>query len=239
MVMRRAGSYQKNCAIYRDSPALSGRSRSKTIIEPVASNTPGYLKRQRPKKDYAPLRSAEEMPVCNLRSIMPAAKVINVDPGIKARGRGWPITPKFFDLLNRRFGTQVTLFPGFIEEANLKDNDFDRGVSVSVLEHIPEPDILSILKHVRRILKPGGLFILTVDLFLDLAPFSEKETNQWGKNISLRWLIEESGMDLIHGDPSELCGCPEFIPLKIVGLQEELLVGSSQAAVQTLILLKK
>jgi SAM-dependent methyltransferase len=165
-------------------------------------------------------------------------EVVNVDPGTKARGVGWPITPEFLGTLNRRFGTNVTLRPCFIEEANLPDAHFDRALSVSVLEHIPEPDIANILAHVRRALKPGGTLILTVDLFLDLKPFSDVETNKWGKNLSLKWLVEESKMELVHGDRSELYGFPEFDPSRITARRAELLVGGFQAAVQTLVLRK-
>jgi hypothetical protein len=107
-----------------------------------------------------------------------------------------------------------------------------------VLEHIPEPDLARIMGHVRRALRPGGTFVLTVDLFLDLAPFTDVVSNRWGKNLSMRWLVEQSGMELAHGDRSELCGFPEFEPDRITARRAELLVGGYQAAVQTLVLRK-
>jgi len=165
-------------------------------------------------------------------------KVVNVDPGQRARGHGWPVTREFHARLNRRFGADVDLRPCFIEEADLPAESFDRALAVSTLEHIPEDEIPEIAAQLRRVLKPGGLVILSVDLFLGLAPFSERSHNEWGSNISLSALIEGSGLELVHGRREELCGHPEFDPAAILELARrgELVVGSFEAAVQTLVL---
>jgi SAM-dependent methyltransferase len=165
-------------------------------------------------------------------------QVVNVDPGERAHGRGWPVTPELIATLNRRFATDVTLRPCFIEDAGLADDSFDCATSISVLEHIPEPDLARILGHVRRALRPGGTFVLTVDLFLDLEPFTVVKSNSYGKNLSLAWLVNESRMELAHGDRAELCGFPEFDPGRIAARRAELLVGNFEAAVQTLVLRK-
>lgn len=164
--------------------------------------------------------------------------VTNVDPGERAHGRGWPVTPEFHARLNRRFGTAVELRACFLEEADLPPESFDRALSVSTLEHIPEREIPGIAALLHRALTPGGLLILTVDLFLGLAPFSEPARNEWGTNISLRALIEASGLELVHGRREELCGHAELDPRAILAMAErgELLVGTAQSAVQTLIL---
>jgi SAM-dependent methyltransferase len=167
-------------------------------------------------------------------------KVVNVDPGERARGRGWPVTQEFHARLNRRFGTDVELRSCFIEDADLPAESFDRALSISTLEHIPENEIPNIAAQVCRSLKPGGLFVLSVDLFLALAPFSRRSFNEWGTNISMRALIEASGLELIYGLREELCGHAEFDPRAILELakREELVVGTSESAVQTLVLQK-
>ena len=167
-------------------------------------------------------------------------KVTNVDPGERARGRGWPVTQEFHNRLNRRFGTDVELRSCFIEDADLPAAYFDRALSVSTLEHIPENEISSIAAQVYRALKPGGLFVLSVDLFLGLAPFTTRAFNEWGTNISLRALIEASGLQLVYGRREELCGHTKFDPQAILDMarRDELVVGTSDSAVQILVLQK-
>ena len=41
-------------------------------------------------------------------------------------------------------------------------------LSMSVLEHLPEDDIKEVMEHAYRCLKPGGRFIITLDLFLKI-----------------------------------------------------------------------
>jgi len=137
-------------------------------------------------------------------------EVVNVDPGEESRGRGWPVSEDTFARLNRAFHTHVTLKKCFLQDAGLAAESFDRVVSVSVLEHVPEDDIAAILAEVKRVLKPAGRLVLTLDLFLNVRPFAEAESNEYGHNISARWMVEQSGMKLVHGDPRELHGFPEF-----------------------------
>lgn len=165
--------------------------------------------------------------------------VTNVDPGEEARGVGWPVRPETFDKLNRAFGTHVTLKNCFLEEARLPSESFDRVVSISVLEHIPEADLTTLLAEVRRLLKPGGRFVATLDLFLDVHPFVDKERNAYGHNVSARWLVETSGLELVHGEPSELYGYDRFEPERILKRGEEFFIGLYYPVMaQTLVLRK-
>lgn len=162
---------------------------------------------------------------------------MNVDPGEQAHGKGWAVSPKSIGLLNRRFGTDVELHHGFVQDAKLPAGSFDRVVSISTLEHVPEPEIAVILQEIRRLLRPGGLLVLTLDLFLDVHPFAEAEHNRYGKNVSARWLVEQSGLELLVGKPTELYGFPQFSVQTVLGRQSELLVGEGYPAmVQALVL---
>ena len=78
---------------------------------------------------------------------------------------------------------------------------FDCAVSLSVIERIPENDIHVVLDNVRRALVPGGRLVLTLDLFLDVAPFEKEVENHYGRNVSVRWLVERSGLELVSGEP--------------------------------------
>ena len=99
-------------------------------------------------------------------------EVINVDPGMSAAGRGWPCDQASVEKLNSSFGANVTLKNTTIEKAKLPDNYYDLFLSISVLEHLPEIDIHQIMEHTNRCLKSGGRFLITIDLFLNLEPFS-------------------------------------------------------------------
>ncbi|MBW3548112.1 MAG: methyltransferase domain-containing protein [Actinobacteria bacterium] len=143
-------------------------------------------------------------------------KVVNVDPGERATV-GWPVNQASINRLNRAFRTDVELRNCFIEEAGLEAESFDLVYSISTIEHIPVTLLASILGEVNRILKPGGRCVLTVDLFLDLEPFSYETRNITGANIDIQWLVEQSGLDLEQGDPAELYGFPEFDPKGIMG----------------------
>jgi SAM-dependent methyltransferase len=165
-------------------------------------------------------------------------RVVNVDPATEAEAY-WPLDRPTFELLNRRFGTQVTLKQCMLHEADLLSNHFDRVVSISVIEHIPPEDLRVLLEHVRRILKPGGLFVLTVDLFLDLHPFSALAHNHFGTNISIERLVRDSGLIRIAGEPRELYGFAEFNAGKLLATKENYYVGQGwPTMVQTLILAK-
>ena len=166
-------------------------------------------------------------------------RVVNVDPGEGAAGLAWPLDTDLFRRLNRSFGTDVVLRKCFIHQAEFQDASFDRVVSISVIEHIPEDDIRALLQHVRRVLKPGGLFVMTVDLFLDLEPFTAQTSNRFGKNVSMEWLVRESGLTLVQGTTAELYGYDTFDSEDIIRRRDAYLVGEQwPTMVQTLVLRK-
>lgn len=143
-------------------------------------------------------------------------KVVNVDPGERA-AIGWPVNAETIARLNRAFKTDVELRNCFLEEAGLPDASVDVVYSISTIEHIPVDVLPPILAEVQRILVPGGHFVLTVDLFLDLEPFGYEKKNITGANVDVRWLVETSGLELEQGDRRELLGYPEFDPKRIMG----------------------
>lgn len=165
-------------------------------------------------------------------------KVVNVDPGMDARGLGWPVDAKRMARLNRAFGTSVTLHNCFLHEAPLEADSFDRIFSISVLEHIPAEELPEIMRGVYRLLKPGGFFVITLDLFLNLRPFCSRESNEFGSNMSTRMLVESTPMELVHGDRTELYGFPEFDRDKVLANLETLMLGEYPALAQLVVLRK-
>jgi 2-polyprenyl-3-methyl-5-hydroxy-6-metoxy-1,4-benzoquinol methylase len=61
------------------------------------------------------------------------------------------------------FGTQVRYSCEDLTSVSYADNTFDAISCVSVIEHIPAPYDQLALKELMRVLKPGGVLIVTVD----------------------------------------------------------------------------
>jgi len=166
------------------------------------------------------------------------AKVTNVDPGEAAGGRGWPVDQSSVGHLNRAFGTDVELVNATLQAAQLPSNSIDIAYSISTIEHIPLAELPSLMQEITRVLKPGGAFVATIDLFLNLEPFSTRESNHFGINVRPRSLIDWSGLTLAVGEPAELLGFDEFDPRAILGGLENYLLGSYPALAQCMVLEK-
>src|SRR5437773_10687122 len=90
------------------------------------------------------------------------------------------------------------------EALPLSSDSFDRAVSVCVLEHTKDDAL--VLREVLRVLKPGGLFALTVDC-LD-SPFisdrfrrhhrEEYRCNQLYSDAKLRDLLPRAGFEVLE-----------------------------------------
>lgn len=136
--------------------------------------------------------------------------VTTVDPGLTAEGRGWEVSPVMHKRLSDCFAAPVRLVAKPLQDAGLPDASADAVLCVSAMEHFSPADLAAVAVHIPRVLKPGGLAVLTVDLFLDLAPFTDRETNVFGRNIDVRGWLAGAGLELVAGDPAELNGFPEF-----------------------------
>jgi len=86
------------------------------------------------------------------------------------------------------------------------DNSFDRVICSEVLEHIP--DYKSVLKEIRRVMKPGGVFAASVPRFFPewvCWKLSEDYHNEKGGHIRIfkadefRNAIEDEGMTWFGG----------------------------------------
>ena len=165
-------------------------------------------------------------------------KVTNIDPGLNAEGLGWPVNRQTISQLNKLFDTNVCLINTTFDKANLPTESVDIIFSISVLEHLTENEFLTVMKEAFRCLRVGGQFIITLDLFLNLSPFTEAVENSYGTNKSVKQMIEYSGLHLIHGIPKELNGFEEFRPSKILELLDCYMIGSYPVLTQCIVLQK-
>ncbi len=166
-------------------------------------------------------------------------QVVNVDPGMDASGKGWPCTVESINQLNNLYGTDVALKNTTIDKANLQPGSIDVAVSVSVIEHLPWTDVENAMRSVWAALKPGGRFVLTIDLFLDVFPFDTSYSNKYGTNIDIKKLIEISPFTIELGKTSELFGFEDFDPEKISNAREKYLIGEGYPSMVQCLVLRK
>ena len=137
-------------------------------------------------------------------------EVHNVDPLIDyGRGEYSEDVEGRFDIINRKFGGGVHLHRGVIADVDLC-GPFDAIYSVSTVEHLSKAEIENTLSVAKRFLAPHGRVVLTIDLFLNLVPFTNRTENIWGANIEPAWIEEILQRPLIQGDRRELYGYAEF-----------------------------
>ena len=149
-------------------------------------------------------------------------EVHNVDPFIDYGVGNYKIDPVAeHAALNRAFGTNVVLHHSTLPETDLAAGDFSAIFCISTLEHLPSEEIEATLSAVRKLLAPGGLVVLTIDLFLDLAPFCSRTTNRWGINVPVAWIEELLGYPIVTGERAELYGYREFSTDQILCRLEE------------------
>lgn len=84
--------------------------------------------------------------------------------------------------------------PADARQLPFSDHSFDFHFSYSVLEHVPAPEIAGILREGKRLLRPGGVLLHTIDLSdhfwysdstiprLNFLRFSEREWQRWANN---------------------------------------------------------
>jgi ubiquinone/menaquinone biosynthesis C-methylase UbiE len=164
--------------------------------------------------------------------------VTNVDPGQEELVKSWDCDPNTISKLNQRFGTRVELKNTTIAQAGLEDESFDRAYSISCLEHLPKNEIVEVMQHVYRVLKPNGLFVLTVDLFLNVEPFTRRKRNEFGRNVNIRWLCEQAPFRICHEETSEFYGFDGFCAERILANLENYFIGTYPVLSQCFVLEK-
>ncbi|MGI8512699.1 MAG: class I SAM-dependent methyltransferase [Solirubrobacteraceae bacterium] len=148
--------------------------------------------------------------------------VTTVDPAAAGRTQ-WPLDCAVHARLCRHLRAPVSLVGATLAEAALPDDSADVLLCISTLEHLDPGEVEAFAGQVKRVLAPDGIAILTVDLFLDLAPFTGVPANATGRNVDIRALLERAGLSLVAGEPAELCGFGEFDPGAIRARQSEFL----------------
>jgi 2-polyprenyl-3-methyl-5-hydroxy-6-metoxy-1,4-benzoquinol methylase len=166
-------------------------------------------------------------------------EVHNVDPFVDYGGGNYDVDPVAEHAsLNRAFGTNVVLHRSTLPDAELAGS-FSAVVCISTLEHLPHDSIDATLRAVKRLLTPGGLVVLTIDLFLNLEPFCSRTTNTWGTNASVAWIDSVLGYPMLTGDRAELYGYPEFSTDRILSQLDEFAIGAGYPQMAQLVTFRR
>ncbi len=152
-------------------------------------------------------------------------EVLNVDPGMQATGVGFDLDPRTHARLSAWLDAPVTLIAEPLQTAGLAPGSVDVVLAVSTIEHFSPADLAGFASSLRPVLAPGGHVVLTIDLFLDLSPFTSKPKNVYGTNIDVAALIRDCGLRLVVGQPQRLNGFREFDPDEVLRALPDLLVG--------------
>lgn len=155
---------------------------------------------------------------------MEGCRVVNVDPSIDGT-RTAKAAREGHATVNRAFSTNVELIQERVEDSNVLARTFDRVFCISVIEHMGTEVALSTMERIERALRPGGLAIMTVDLFLDLHPFGDMQEHDMGANMNIQSLMSASALDLAFGYTDELYGYEQFSPESVRQRTPEFFVG--------------
>lgn len=167
-------------------------------------------------------------------------RVFCVDPGLAdPNAYGWGSERVSHQDLNTAFHTSVIPMPTYLEDGEFTAGTIDYVTCVSTIEHIPFDGTVKLLKAAADFLAVGGRLVATVDLFIDLKPFTKRTSNKWGSNLNLGELFKtEERFKLVTGDPSQLYGCDGFVANKIQEQCSEFMLGEYPCMPQCFVLEK-
>jgi 2-polyprenyl-3-methyl-5-hydroxy-6-metoxy-1,4-benzoquinol methylase len=167
--------------------------------------------------------------------------VVNVDPFVRfgSEPNSWADPVAAHAALNRFFGTNVSLLRTRLPEAGLPGGFTDVVYCISTLEHLSTAEAERVVAEAKRILRPGGHLVLTVDLFLNLIPFTTRTENEWGGNLDIAALVAGSGLVMVSGIERELCGFMAFSPAGILSELECYEMSQAYPQLAQLIVLEK
>ncbi|MEO0591515.1 MAG: class I SAM-dependent methyltransferase [Pseudomonadota bacterium] len=107
-------------------------------------------------------------------------------------------------------GTGVKTTLGRMDDLPFVDGAFDHVLSWNVIYHGDETVLLNTISEVRRVLKPGGTFMLT--MLSKRRLWIDREKLNGPREISRNtWVFDEDGSDKRH--PHYYCGAVEMLAL--------------------------
>lgn len=116
---------------------------------------------QKPPKNIVDLGCADGRMLDSIHQHYPEAYCIGIE-----------YSQELVDFSKEMF-SGIEVVKGDVQSLELENDNFDVAIATAVIEHVPEPS--KMIREVKRILKPGGIVILTCP-----APFWEKLASMLG-----------------------------------------------------------
>lgn len=111
----------------------------------------------------------------------------------------------------RLWGAEIQTHRCTTADVELPPGTVDVAYCLSVMEHIAEAaERVELMRAAHRLLRPGGHFVLTVDLCFAAHPFKAAATLGDVRNVSIADLVAAADFEVSTGDASELFGMPGF-----------------------------
>ena len=122
-------------------------------------------------------------------------RLLDIGSGDQPYGKILPEAVTRYDSLDvERRHPQQTYVTSAAKMDGVPDAEYDSAMSFSVLEHVPDP--WQALRHIHRVLKPGGSLILTVP---HLSRLHEEPHDYFRfTHYGLTRLLEDSGFEVIE-----------------------------------------
>ena len=95
---------------------------------------------------------------------------------------GLDVSPAQIEYAQQTYGSTLHQFQCFSgERIPFEDNHFDRVTSIEVIEHCPEPINQKMFEEIYRVLKPGGVVLVSTPNYKSLWPLLEYVLNKVGE----------------------------------------------------------
>jgi len=161
-------------------------------------------------------------------------EVTVLDPGKSGQEPG-----VLLEQLARMHGAEVRHVEGHPGDPGLALDGFDLVYCLSVVEHLPSAqERARLMRAAWDALRPGGHFVLTVDLDLSLRPFTSKDRAPGSFNVPIPELLAAAPFRLVQGLLAELYGLPGFSAPRVRARAEagELFLANGRILAQCLVL---
>ena len=99
--------------------------------------------------------------------------------------------------LNKKYNTNVKFKMESAVKLSFESGTFDRVFCISVIEHMPDPVIAKSIKEMERVLKVGGLLLLTFDYHPEVNP----NIIGFTKDDFYNKVLNNCNLVTINGDP--------------------------------------
>jgi len=110
--------------------------------------------------------------------------------------------------LNKKYRTRVAFKMESAAELSFANNTFDRIFCISVIEHMPDPVIAQSIKEMERVLKVGGLLLLTFDYHPEFNP----DIIGFTKDDFYQKVLGNCHLIIANGDPDfTINNWPEYL----------------------------